>query len=313
MPKFDTASPQRIAATDYNAIRNKIIAILGTGSGQQGYGQPIASSAVFAGNNITKAQWDLLRYDIVNAKVHQDGVLPTIVTISSGDFIGYGAGHPNENYDTIAEQAILDRFNIGGGRSVLSLASMTGETSPGVISRTGSWGIQSQCTLTATFSTADEARYFFNSSGKIRFTSSRTGGVTTAQNTAWTNLLSTTVGTIIFGAQTPETVNFYNLTTSYQQIYQVSSTTPYSANFYRIEALCNCTDPTNVNGTASEVTFRITWKDDYVDPHIDPPGDVVDGTLSLTVEEFKATGSLIPSGSFAITSPSYSISAITAT
>jgi hypothetical protein len=55
MPKFDTASPQRIAATDYNAIRNKIIAILGTGSGQQGYGQPIASSAVFAGNNITKS------------------------------------------------------------------------------------------------------------------------------------------------------------------------------------------------------------------------------------------------------------------
>jgi hypothetical protein len=313
MPKFDTESPQRIAATDYNAIRNKIVGILGTGSGQQGYGQPLSSAAVFAGNNITKNQWDLLRFDLVNAKVHQDGVLPSIVTISSGDFIGYGAGHPNTNYDAIAEQAILNRFNIGAGRSVLSLAPMTGETAPGVISRTGSWTTQSQCTLTMTFATANDARYFFNSGGKIRFTSSRTGGTTSSQNTQWTNLLSTTAGTINFGAQTPVTVNFYTLTTAYQQWYTVSASSPYAANFYRIEALCNCTDPTNVNGTASVVTFRITWGDSYVDVDPSPPGDLVDGTLSLTVEEFKASGSLIPSGSFAITSPSYSISAITAT
>ena len=313
MPKFDTASPQRIAATDYNAIRNKIIAILGTGSGQQGYGQPVASSGLFAGNNITKSQWDLLRYDLVNTKVHQDGVLPSIVTVSSGDVIGYGAGYSNTNYDTIAEQSILNRFNIGEGQSVLSLATMTGETAPGVISRTGSWSTQSQCTLTVTFATSNNARYFFNSGGKIRFTSSRTGGVISAQNTQWTNLLSTTAGTINFGAQTPATVNFYTLTTSYQQWYTVSASSPYAANFYRIEALCNCTDPTNTNGTASVVTFRITWGDSYLDVDPSPPGDLVDGTLSLTVEEFKAAGSLTPSGSFSITSPSYSISAITAT
>jgi hypothetical protein len=340
MPKFDTESPQRIAATDYNAIRNKIVAILGTGSGQQGYGQPLASSAVFAGNNITKAQWDSLRYDLVNAKVHQDGVSPSIVTVSSGDFIGYGAGYPNNNYDSIAEQAILNRFNIGAGQSMTSLAPMAGQTTLGVISRTGSWSTQSQCTLTVTFNGgytvtnadgstftatgADHARHFFNSGGRMRFTSTRTGGASTSQNNAWTNLLSTTVGTLNFGAQTPATVNFYTLTTSYQQWYTVSSSVPYASNFYRIEALCNCTDPTNVNGTASVVTFRITWADSYIDPDtltpgypapvtIHPPGDTVDGTLSLTVEEFKATGPFIPSGLFTITSPSYSISAITAT
>jgi hypothetical protein len=328
MPKFDTASPQRIAATDYNSIRNKIKAIFNIGSGQQGYGQPVASSGVFAGNNITKSQWDLLRYDLVNAKVHQDGVSPSIVTISSGDVVGYGAGYPNTNYDTIAEQSILNRFNIGAGQSVLSLATMAGQTATGVISRTGSWSTQSQCTLTVTFTggytgtldgtpwtatPADHARHFFNSGGKIRFTSSRTGGVTSAQNTQWTNLLSTTAGTINFGAQTPAAVNFYTLTTSYQQWYTVSASSPYAANFYRIEALCNCTDPTNVNGTASVVTFRITWGDSYLDVDPSPPGDLVDGTLSLTVQEFKAAGSLEPSGSFSITSPSYSISAITAT
>ena len=324
MPKFDTESPQRIAATDYNAIRNKIIAILGTGSGQQGYGQPTTSSALFAGNNITKAQWDLLRYDLVNILVHQEGTEPSIVTVPSGGVIGYGAGYANTNYDSLAEQAILNRFNIGAGQSILSIASMTGETAPGVISRTGSWSTQSQCTLTVTFSTANAARYFFNSGGKIRFTSTRTGGTTSPQNNAWTDLLNTSVGTVNFGAATPALVNFYNLTTSYQQWYTLSSSSPYSASAYRIEALCNCTDPTNTNGTASVVTFRITWADSYVDPDtlnpdypapitIHPPGDLVDGTLSLTVEEFKAAGSLIPSGSFAITSPTYSISAISAT
>jgi hypothetical protein len=324
MPKFDTESPQRIAATDYNAIRNKIIAILGTGSGQQGYGQPTTSSPLFSGNNITKAQWDLLRYDLINSLVHQDGVEPSIVTISSGAVIGYGAGYANTNYDSLADQAILNRFNIGAGQSILSIASMTGETAPGVISRTGSWSTQSQCTLTVTFSTANEARYFFNSGGKIRFTSSRTGGTTSPQNNAWTDLLNTSVGTVNFGASTPALVNFYNLTTSYQQWYTLSSSSPYSASAYRIEALCNCTDPTNTNGTASVVTFRITWADSYVDPDtlnpdypapitIHPPGDLVDGTLSLTVEEFKAAGSLIPSGTFSITSPTYSISAISAT
>ena len=313
MPKFDTASPQRIAATDYNAIRNKIINILGTGSGQQGYGQTLQSSAVFAGNNITKNQWDLLRYDIINARVHQDGVLPTIITLASGDVVGFGAGHPNENYDTLSEQAISNRFEIGAGQSVLSLASMTGETAPGIISRTGSWATQSQCTLTVSFATANEARYFFNSGGKIRFTSSRTGGTVSPQNTAWTNLLNTTVGTVNFSGNIPSATNFYTLTTAYQQFYNVSSTTPYSANFYKIEALCNCTDPTNVNGTASVVTFRVTWSDSYVDVDPTPPGDLVDGTLSLTVEEFKAAGALQPTGSFAITSPTYSISSITAT
>lgn len=309
MPKFDSSTgidgEKRIVATDYNAIRNKIIAIMGTGSGQQGYGQSIQSSAVFSGNNITKNQWDLLRYDIVNAKVHQDGVMPTIVALTPSDYVGYGAGHPNENYDTLSEQAILNRFELGAGQSVLSTAATQ--------TRTGSWGTQSQCTLTATFSSANEARYFFNSGGKLRFTSSRTGGTTSSQNNAWTDLLNTTIGTINFGAQIPSTINFYTLTTSYQTFYQLSSTTPYSANYYRLEALCNCTDPTNVNGTASVVTFRITWRDDHpFDAFATPPGDLVDGTLAITVEELKALGSLMPSGSFSITSPAYSISSITA-
>ena len=41
-----------------------------------------------------------------------------------------------------------------------------------------------------------------------------------------------------------------------------------------------------------------------------PPDDVVDGTLTVTVTEKRATGSLLPSGTFTITRPTYSITAI---
>ena len=73
-----------IEAVDYTTIRNKIIGIMGTGAGQSGYGQTLLSSAVVPGNTVTKAQWDNLRYDILNARIHQDGLVPTIVTATQG-------------------------------------------------------------------------------------------------------------------------------------------------------------------------------------------------------------------------------------
>lgn len=305
------ASGDQILALDYNTIRNKVAAVLGTGSGSRGYGQTLASSAVFGGypggNIISKAHWDNLRYDIINAYLHQTGLTPSIVTINSGDYIGYGAGYPNTNYSTLADQLELNKFSIGAGQSVVSSVATQ--------SRTGSWTTRSECVLTVTFSDADRARYFFNSGGKIRFSSSRTGGSSTAQNNSWTTLLNTVVNTVSFGANTPDLVNFYTLTNSYQQFYQVGASGIYTPNYFRLEALCNCSGANNATGTASTVTFRISWNDGYVDPYAAPvpPDDNIDGTLTLNVEEFKATGALVPSGTFSITSPTYSLSVISAT
>lgn len=299
------ASGDQIFALDYNTIRNKVASVLNTGSGTRGYGQTMVSSGIFSGNIITKAHWDNLRYDIINAYLHQTGVLPSIVAVNSGDFIGFGAGYPNNNYDTIAEQLILNRFAIGSGQSAVSSVATQ--------SRTGSWATRSECTLTVTFASADQARYFFNSGGKLRFTSSRTGGAATAQNNSWTTTLNTTVGTVEFGGITPSVVNFYSLTTGYQQVYQAGSSGIYTPNYYRIEALCNCSGANNATGTANVVTFRISWNDGYVDSGAEIlPDDVVDGTLTISVNEFKAVGTMTPSGTFSITSPGYSLSGISA-
>lgn len=305
-------STPKVFAVDYNVIRDKVVSLLGSGLGSRGYGQPVVSSPVMPGELITKKQWDDLRYDIVSIKLHQDGVTPAVVQLTEKEVIREGIAYPNSNYDTVTEQAITNRFNIGSGRSVV--------TSKGTKSRTGSWTRESSCEVTVTFASADQARYFFNSSGKIRFISSRTGGTVSPQNTSWTNLLNT-ISVQSFGASGTSPVTFYTLTTSYQTFYQMGSSSSYSSNNYQLEAKCDVAD--NTLGGATVVTFRIKWNDAYVDPDtlnpaypgpetIHPPGDVVDGTLTVSIEEFKAVGDLAPSGTFTIISPTYSISDITA-
>jgi hypothetical protein len=290
-----------IFASQFVTIQDKAQSLLGTGSGTRGYGQTVLSSDVFTGNTITKAQWDALRYDIINIRLHQDGVLPNIATINVGDPISYGPGSPNTNYDILLEQAIANRFNIAGNQSIVSAkASQT---------YSSSWSVQAQSILTCTFANANDARYFFNSGGKLRVNASISGGSATSQVNAWKNFLGS-VGTVSFGANTNPNVNFYNLTNSYQLYYQNNLSTPYSANNLRLEARCNVAD--NSAGTATQVFLRITLLDSYVDPHIDPPGDAVDGTLTIAVQELKASGILEPSGTFTITSPTYSLSSITA-
>lgn len=303
MAQLDSQTPPRVSSLDYNTIRNKVVEILGTGSSTKGYGQTLQSSAVSQGGTITKAQWDALRYDIINIKLHQDGVLPSIVTLTENQPISYGAGHPNSNYDSLIEQAILARFNVGAGQTILS--------TKGTRTYTSAWGTQAQATVTLTFGSANEARHFFNTGGEIRFTTSRSGGTASSQNNAWTNLLSA-IGTRSFSALIAPTANFYTLTNNYEDsiVYQNSASTPYSANYFQIASKCDVAS--NISGTATTVYFRITWRDDYADLGLPAPGDVVDGTLSLTVEEVKAAGTMQPSGTFAVTGPTYSVSTISA-
>ena len=286
---------------DFNTLRNKIIEVIGNGAGTYGYGQAIQSSQVFQGNIITKTQWDGLRFDLVNILIHQTGVTPTLIEVARGSVIGEDAGDPLQAYGRAIDTARINRFLLAAGQSTITAVSTKTYTS--------TWSSSASMTVQLTFDSADNARFFFNSGGKIRFTSTRTGGSSTAQNNAWSNILAS-AGVVEFGADS-ETLDFYTLTNSYQTRFQSFLSTPYSANNYKIESLCNVAN--NSTGTATSITFRIVWSDTYVDafPGI-PPEDIVDGTLSLSIEEIKASGLLQPAGSFSITSPSYTVSNITA-
>jgi hypothetical protein len=305
---------QIIEASDYNTIRAKIAEVMGVGSASYGYGQNLISDTVEyapyasipsetlqqkAKRQITKAQWDALRFDLINARVHQLDAVPGLIEISTTDFITSGGG-PASQYNSMAEQARTDKFLLAPGQSTI--------TSPTSQTRSTAWANSVSCTLTVTFTTADQARYFWNSGGRIRFASSRTGGTNVAQNTAWTNLLDA-AGAADFSAAS-STLSVYGLTTSYQTWKTSSSSSPYSNNNYRIQVK---SDIENSSGTARIFYFNIVWTDGYTDPGQPAPGDQIDGTLSLSVTEIRASGALYPElvpGSFAITPPTYSITSI---
>jgi len=298
-----------IAAADYVAIQDKAQALLGIGSGSRGYNQTVISSDVVPGNEITKEQWDLLKTDIINILFHQEGALPSIITINRGDVIQFGAGHPNTNYNTLLDTATTNRFRIATNQSVIS--------SKGAATFTSAWSASAQFTLTVTgtgstdLERADNLRYFFNSGGKVRITPSITGGSSTRQVDAWKTLLNT-AGIQSFGADTNPTVNYYTLTNSFQTYYQQTSTGVYgyAGASYRLEARTNVSN--NSIGTATTLFLRAILTDLYTDPGPPPPGDSIDGTLTIAVEELKASGTLIPTGTFSIVSPAYSLSSISA-
>lgn len=294
-----------ISRNDYNSIRSQLALLLGNGSASRGYGQAVYSTELPAPPTpvtIQDEQWDSLYYDLINILIHQTGVTPSLPNVGEGEVIRLGASYPLSSYESAIAQADINRFNLALNQSVI--------TSQGTVTYSSPWSNQATASVIVQFSNPDQARYFFNSGGKIRFSSSRTGGSSTAQNNSWTSLLLS-AGVLEFGAAS-ENLNFYTLTGDWQTLTVRSGSGYYlyAANSLRIEARCNI--PDNSNGGAQVVFFRISWSDAYVDLKPSLPLDQVDGLLTLTVEEQKASGVLQPSGNFSITSPSYVISSISA-
>jgi hypothetical protein len=202
-----------------------------------------------------------------------------------------------------------------------SPASTTTSTDASV-TRTTSWS--STLTEETTFTWASETacRGFFNGGGDVGFSSSRSGGSSTTQNTDWTNLLSA-IGDVVMthdnttssGATgTSAGLGFYELTASYQQLYIKYGSGAYASNYFRVEGKVNSTTNPTV------VTLKATW----FDPHalgsgIGPDGvpgtgddssgysDFIDGTLTLNARRVQpnANGS-----GFSFTAPTVSAGAI---
>jgi hypothetical protein len=301
-----------IEAEDYNRIRNKIIAVLGnggtnpnTGSADPtfGYGQSLQSSVVALGQKVSKQQWDNLRWDIFNTRTHQTSAVPGIQEVTTNSKIQATV----LDYEGFADSAISDRLNIGNNQFAIE---------PGTVrSRNFAWSVQATCTATVAFANANQARFFFNTGGQIRLSSSFTPNTTTAQHTSWQNLL------IAVGTQTIDQSIFYNLTNTNVVIYTNSASGIYEDNNFQLRARCNVAN--NSGGTATQVIIQAVWTDGYTDPDLAfgrptgawvLPEDIVDGNLSLTLQQRRATTIIQPGTSpFVIASPTYSTTDITGT
>jgi len=281
-----------IIASDYNAIQSKIALVLGSGSGTTGYGQSVSSNQVAANAKITTTQWANLRNDILRARQHQTGTdlsteltTPTAsVKISEAD---------RAKYLLVATDAESNALTVPPPASQATRADLVSQQI-----RNTAWNGVIKQTVVVTFSSSDDARYFFNSGGQFEFSADRSGGTAGLKNTTWTTML-TNMGTIVFnytntsctGTGTTSTIGWYDLTTSDNLIFEKDAPAgAYSQNKFYIYARVNSTTDRRI------ATFTIHFDDASLAPPSYPdPGfgidENVDGTLTSTVQCYRATGS----------------------
>jgi hypothetical protein len=265
-----------ILASDYNAIQTTVSNILGTGYGDRGYGQALLSNQVAAGNSITASQMANLRTDLSKIAFHQTNLQTTAPAVNVGGTI---LASDWLIYSGQATTLDTNRFNIAAEQATLQ----TGTTST---LASGTWNNNRLHQVTVTFSSADNARYFFNAGGEIRITASISGNPSsTTKGGRWQNLFNTAQAirfransTLASGGTPSTSVGWYQLSTE-QKIFDIIDSGTYSGNDWTINA---------VKSSSTVLLLNIHYRDDGSTGSIDEP---VNGALTSTVLHFRATGS----------------------
>ncbi len=274
-----------ITAARYNNLQSRVETILGTGSGDDGYGQALNSSQVGASTTITASHMSTLYTDIANGRVHQTGTAPTEIAI-------IGAGSTILDSDTVNKKGVAqfenltttlenEKFQIHGTQGTAEAAKTA--------SYTTSWNGTLTHILDVTFSTADHRRQFFNAGGEIRFASNITYVGAAAKTIDWMTML-VNMGTVKMGytstsatgSGSGSTLGFHDLTTTLQTLFTKNGTGLYAANNWTLKA--------KLVGT-TQIQFQAEWNDANTgNPNYDE--DVL-GTVNSTVTQLRATGTYV--------------------
>lgn len=312
-----TTSNKLIQASDYNNIHTTVSNIVGSGAASRGYGQVVNSSAVPTHKTVSQFDWDLLRFDLVNARIHQTGS-GSLIDVNENEIISASAVNP---YSTTASTADSTRFSMAAGQFQTEFDVINASREWGAGTIPTNWSVEINAIFRSTFPSPAAGRYFFNSGGEIRISSSRIDppsgrSFDEDQSNFWSVVLqdptdSSKPDTQAFGgiysaistggitrpAQTG--LNYYALTTAWTVFYSRINSTPYTANRYQLEARVDVAN--NSTGTASYIEFRVRFIDGYVDrpsgrgprgfPREVGPEDNVDGLFSIILDEKKAASS----------------------
>jgi hypothetical protein len=278
-----------ISAARYNAMQSKIGNVLGVGSGQFGYGQlPLASSQVSSTNTVNANHMQQLKTDLIKAYVHQTGNdpgLPNVVTDEDITDVVYA------NYETISNYIFNNKNDIFEPTQASVEAKLTNQ-------RTTSWGGNSQPQsvyhrFRVTFADDNQARYFFNAGGEVRFAASLTGG-SGAKYLEWTGML-TAMGTVKFNYNTttggsgtsPNNIGYFELTNTDAIIWIKSGSGVYSENDVIIYAR---------KVSAGVIEFTVEFNDGATGSAgggFGPVDDPVTGTLTSTITQLRPTGAYV--------------------
>ena len=294
-----------IEASDLNNFATRIRAVYETGTSDSGYGQTSLSiPTVSVGDSVASTEWVAARNQIAVAIEHQSGLplpssVPDPLELELGDPVKVASA---TNFGPIITQMENNRLLVDPA----NVAIMVDELQ---IQRNTPWvgPITVIFSFTATFTNTDQARFFFNSGGQLRFRPSRTGGSATVENNSWTNLLIN-VGTVVFdhtqtaqngggSGGTTSGIGYFDLTDSFQTIFfqdgnPLNVYTVYNNNSFTVKAKREAGAFAN-GGNGRTLTFQFEFED------LD--ADTMDGLLEVAIDERKA-GGLSP---LVISSPSY--------
>jgi hypothetical protein len=282
-----------IDAADYNGLvgsnsttAGTINYVWDTGNGQFGYGQG-AVSAVSAAATITATQWSTMLSSLNKALQHQAGAAATLgpVNYTAGSIITYFA-----NVATSVTTINTNKLNFNSTRG----ATTTGSNLDKAYTTEAATMTH---TITVTFASADQARYFFNAGGRLSLVASQAGDFTAnAKETNWATLINA-VGTIHLDQLTStrtgtgetlttngSSIGYWDLTTSNQTLIRLTDdTAPYTANYIDIFAKVAGAAGSN-GGLGTQVIFQIDYVDGSADGGFD---DGISGTVRNRIDIVK--------------------------
>jgi len=262
-----------IAATDYNGFvgsspsstANTLNTVWAIGNGQYGYGQTALSQVSSGASVVTATQWASAINTLNSIRTHQSGSGTGISAPTSGSLAAYLSTF-STNISTAYTNALT--FNSQGTTTTGSVFS------PNFTATNAGTAQTFTITRTATFASADQARYFFNAGGQLNFIiTGTTNGDSTTRSGDLVTLLSTnfvsypafrattgggksgTGGTVNTNATN---IGYYSLTTSPQTLVSITSTTSsYTGDYVTLTVQSNGAQGSNADkGTV--ITFVVT-------------------------------------------------------
>lgn len=287
-----------IQAVDYNTFAQggasvthttaNINTVWGVGTGNKGYGQTSTLSTVGV-ETVTATQWATLIARLDSILTHQAGSGSGISAPTAGSNIAF--------LSTLSSKITDGMNNRLDANSNGSDASATGSSTYNYTTNTGTQSF----TRTATFASADQARYFFNAGGKLIWNFSSTNQNSTSKSGDWVTLLGH-IGTIIIGGQTNSrtgtggTLNSSNTALGYWnagtsaasilRLYSAAGTADYNNNDVQVKIHTN-----GVQGSNADVGQIVTLTVELTDTAADGFDDAVSVNVvtSLTVRPPETT------------------------
>jgi len=247
----------------------------GTGALNYGLGES-AVATVSAGDTINASHWNTLFTNMSTIAGHTGDTLTSRSAVSAGDAIAIKAA-------VAADLATLAASVAAGSPNTSAVTTSSTLQAP---ASSSTWYNSFTTQVSATFASANAMRFFFNAGGKIRIDPVRTGNGGTdgasGKDAKWDDLYNA-VGNFDILSTTCErsgsgetqdsfasSTGFYDLTTSYQTLLQLSDDTyPYTANNVKFEAKLNASP-----GSSTIITIQITATDGSADlTFSDPSAD----------------------------------------